>query len=110
MDDDYYRYPAGSPEHYAAYEKNFIATGGIGAVVPGDPQASYEVENAYELAAARYDAYQEYLDGAAGWWGALGVQVAEDLLDDPESWLGEDWWQTLTAEDHSEPDIDLEAF
>lgn len=106
MDDDYYRYPAGSPEHYAAYEKKFIATDGIDAVVPGDPQASYEIENSYELAAERYDAYQAYLDEVASRWRALGVQVAQELLDD-EGWLGEDWEETLHAD---ELDIDPEAF
>jgi hypothetical protein len=78
MDDDYYRYPVGSPEHYAAYEKWFIATGGVGAAIPGDdPQASYEIDNAYELAAERYDEsedmYRHQLEEEAEadrWWRA----------------------------------------
>ena len=111
MDDDYYTYPVGSPEHYAAYEKHFTATGGIHAVFPGDPQASYEVENAYELAAERYDpcedGYRWHLEEGEWWWNQQGVQLAHDLLDDPESWLGDDWWQTHIAE---EPDIDPEPF
>jgi hypothetical protein len=89
MDDDYHRYPVGSPEHYAAYERHFTATGGIHAVVPGDPQASYEVEHAYELAAARYDEceylYQRHVEEGARWWRARGVQLAEGLLDDPRA-------------------------
>lgn len=48
MDDDYYRYPVGSPEHYAAYEKYFIAMGGIGFAIPGDPEASYEADKGSE--------------------------------------------------------------
>jgi hypothetical protein len=34
-------------------------------------------------------------------------EVAEGLVDDPRSWLGEDWWQCRIAERGSEPDIDL---
>lgn len=54
MDDAYYRYRAGSGEHYAAYEKEFIARYGIGFPFPDDPRASYEADNAYELACERY--------------------------------------------------------
>lgn len=95
-DDDYFRYPVGSPEHYAAYEKHFTALGGIGFAVPGDPEASYEVDNACELAYERgYDGwyeslYQQHVEEGARWWRARGVQLAEDLLGDPGSWLGED--------------------
>lgn len=50
MDADYYRYPVGTPEHYAAYEQEFWAYYGLGYPFPDDPRASYEVDNAYELA------------------------------------------------------------
>jgi hypothetical protein len=50
MDADYDRYPPGSPEHYAAYKTNFLATDGAGAPRPDDPAASYEIEYACELA------------------------------------------------------------
>ena len=50
MSDDYYWYPVGGPEHRAAYEEHVIALEGIDAAVPGNPQASYEVDNAWELA------------------------------------------------------------
>lgn len=94
MDDDYYRYPVGSPEHDAAYEKYFIAMGGIGFAIPGDPKASYEVDNAAELAYARgYDGwyeslYQQHVEERAQWWRARGVQLAEDLLDHPGAGWG----------------------
>src|ERR1700678_4112922 len=58
MDDTYYRYPVGSQEHYAAYERYFISNDGIDAAVPGNPQASYEADNAYELA---YERENEHL-------------------------------------------------
>jgi hypothetical protein len=47
--DDAYRYPVGSRRHYAGYEKRFSSLSGIDAAVPGDPQASYEADFAYEL-------------------------------------------------------------
>jgi hypothetical protein len=50
IDSDYYRYPIGTPEHYAAYAKEFEANYGIGYPVPGSPRASYEADFAYELA------------------------------------------------------------
>ena len=54
MDEDYFRYPTGSKEHYAAYEKEFTAYGGIGYPFPKDALGSYEVDYAYELAFDRY--------------------------------------------------------
>jgi hypothetical protein len=54
MDSAYYETPAGSPEHYAAYEREFNATPGALYAFPDDPQASYEVDNAYELAYEHY--------------------------------------------------------
>jgi hypothetical protein len=104
MDDDYYKYPAGSPEHYAAYDWHLIATGGLDVAVPGDPQASYEIDCAYELACERgYDdwyesLYQKHVEEQARWWGARGIQLAEDLLGCPESWLGGDWLPSHLAE------------
>ena len=111
MDDDYYRYPVGSRQHYAAYEKYFIATDGIGAAVPGDPEASYEVDNAYELAYERENEYlaRQAAEEDARWWRERGIQIAEDLLRDPQGWLGEDWRERSYVY-HSPPDIDLEAF
>jgi hypothetical protein len=38
-DDDYFRYPVGSPKHYAAYEKYFKSQHGIDCVFPGDPES-----------------------------------------------------------------------
>jgi len=58
MDDVYYRAPAGSPAHCAAYAKEFEATGGVDAAVPGDVETSYEVDNAWEL---EYERYMERL-------------------------------------------------
>ena len=54
MSSDHLRYPIGSKEHYAAYEKKFIADRGIGYPFSNDPQDSYEVDYAYELAFDRY--------------------------------------------------------
>jgi hypothetical protein len=57
MDSAYYEAQTGSPEHYAAYEKEFNA-GGIDRfgdpVIDADPEASYEIDNAWELAWDRY--------------------------------------------------------
>lgn len=58
MDPAYYTAPAGSPEHYAAYEKEFEANHGLGFVFEDDPEASYEVDNAAELAYERW--FEEY--------------------------------------------------
>lgn len=56
MDSNYYRYQPGHPRHYAAYEKEFHA-GGIdppgNPEIDSDPYASYEIDNAYELAYER---------------------------------------------------------
>jgi hypothetical protein len=41
---------------------------------------------------------------------ACWVWSAEGLLDDPGSWLGDDWWQSRIPEHDIEQDIDLEAF
>jgi hypothetical protein len=54
MDGAYYRAAPGTPEHYAAYEAQFGARAGDGFPVPDDPAASYEIENAQELAVDRY--------------------------------------------------------
>ena len=54
MDDNHLRYPIGSKEHYAAYEKEFTTDSGIGYPFHDDPQGSYEVDYAYELAFDRY--------------------------------------------------------
>ena len=59
MDHAYYEAPAGSPEHYAAYEKEFTETGGAGFPVPDSPEDSYEVDNACELACERWFAENE---------------------------------------------------
>jgi hypothetical protein len=53
MDDAYYRSPVGSREHYAAYEKEFNARRGGGYAFPDDVRASYQADNAYELARER---------------------------------------------------------
>lgn len=109
MDDAYCRYPAGSREHYAAYEKEFSANGGIDAAVPGDPEASYEVDNAWELAYERETEAleQQHIEEHARWWGNRGIQVAESLVDDPQSWLGADWYQrSRAAEYDAEPEIE----
>ncbi len=50
MDSAYYEAPTGSPERYAAYEKEFATWNGLGFPVPGDPEVSYEIDNAWELA------------------------------------------------------------
>jgi hypothetical protein len=56
MDPNYHRYVVGSPEYYAAYEKEFFRLGAIGAAIPGDLRAFYEVDYAVELAWERgYD-------------------------------------------------------
>jgi hypothetical protein len=52
MNDDYYRYPSGSPQHYAAYEQAFNAgeTAATGNPdIDTDPRASYYIDNAWEL-------------------------------------------------------------
>jgi hypothetical protein len=110
MDDAYHRYPVGSPEHYAAYEKEFTAQDGIGAAVPGDPEASYEADNAYELAYERENEYLERQNAAehAKWMADQGIQAAETLLDDPQRWLGDDWYQQCRID--SEPEIELDPF
>ena len=59
MDRAYYQAPAGSPEHYAAYAKEFAETGGAGFPVPASAEDSYEVDNAYELACERWFAENE---------------------------------------------------
>ena len=66
MDRAYYEAPAGSPEHYAAHEKEFTETGGAGFRVPDSPEDSYEVDNAYELAYERWFAENEPQDPEPG--------------------------------------------
>lgn len=108
MDDAYYRSPVGSPEHYAAYEKEFTAQGGIDAAVPGDVEASYEVDNAWELAYDRMveEGGRQAAEEQGRWWADRGIQVSDDLVDDPHSWLGEDWYQRSRL---AEPDAEPEA-
>jgi hypothetical protein len=56
MDPNHHRYVVESPGYHAAYEKEFFRLGGIGAAIPGDLRASYEVDDAVELAWERgYD-------------------------------------------------------
>ncbi len=55
MDSRYHEYPAWSEEHRAAYAEAFAAAGGTGFPVEDDVGLSYEIDNAYELAAERYD-------------------------------------------------------
>lgn len=96
MDDAYYRAPVGSPEHYTAYEKEFAADDGIGFVFPDDPRASYEVDNAAELAAEAYDEY-------------LFETYAGAHADDFEA--GESPWPANGAhQEASEPDIEFEPW
>jgi hypothetical protein len=116
-DDDYFRYPVGSPEHYAAYERYFHSKDGIDCVFPGDPESSYEADFAGELANASWDdemcnsGYQQWVEESARWWRARGVQIAEDLVDEPGSWLDGDWWQSRIPDpDYHGPDIDPEPF
>jgi hypothetical protein len=111
VDDAYYRYPAGSPEHYAAYQKEFTASDGIDAAVPGDVEASYEADNAWELAYERQNEELERQDveEQARWWADRGIQVADELLDDPQRWLGDDWYRSI-REHSSEPEIELDPF
>jgi hypothetical protein len=54
MDRAYYEAPVGSPEHYAAYGKEFAETGGVCFPVPVSAADSYEVDNAAELAYDRW--------------------------------------------------------
>ena len=111
MDDAYYQYPVGSPEHYAAYEKEFNA-GGIDPVddpsIASDPRAMYEIDNAYELAYERETEHleQQHIEAQAKWWTDRGIQVADTLLDTPRGWLGEDWYQRSRL---AEPDAEPEA-
>jgi hypothetical protein len=53
-DPDYYRSVPGSAEHHEAYRQIFTAADGIGFAHP-DPDLSYEIDNADELARERYD-------------------------------------------------------
>jgi hypothetical protein len=53
---DYYRSPPGGAEHQDAYRQMFAAADGTGFAHP-DPDLSYEIDNADELAAERY--YEE---------------------------------------------------
>jgi hypothetical protein len=74
-DDAYYRYPAGSAEHYAAYEKAFAADDGVTFPFPDDPYASYEADHAYELA------YESLEDEDGGWFSP---PLRPDFLPHPE--------------------------
>ena len=68
----------GSPEHYAAYKTNFLATGGAGAPQPDDPAASYEIEYGGELA---HQAVAEAV------YGQGKRQNAINGTGNPEPWL-----------------------
>jgi hypothetical protein len=59
IDHSYYEQPAGSPAHRAAYEAYLTAHAGIGFPDPDDVDLSYEIDNAYELAADRYQVAME---------------------------------------------------
>jgi len=114
-DDDYRRYPPGSPEHYKGHARKFGADHGIDGAyaLQDEPEDSYDAfydaALGYELQGERL--YRQEAEEAARWWRDRGIQLAEDLLDDPESWLGYDWWhQSRISEHGSEPDIDLEPF
>ena len=76
MDADYYRHPPGSPEHYAAYKANFLATDGAGAPRPDDPAASYEIEYACELA---HQAVSEAMYGQGERQNAISRRGPEPL-------------------------------
>jgi hypothetical protein len=80
MDKAYYQALVGSPEHYAAYAKEFRAEAGIGFPVEHDPQASYEIDNSYELALDDYYAWC-----AAQADAAAGVDLSRDPIPDPEA-------------------------
>ena len=96
--DDYFRYPTGSPEHYEAYKKAFAREGGTGFPVPDapvlvgvldDPRASYEADNAYELAWVALE------DEDAG-WSCLSRPpdlrpYPEQPPPVPEDWEAEPW-------------------
>lgn len=50
---DYYRSPVGTEEHRAAYRQMHASAHGAGFADPEDPDLSYEMDNAAELAADR---------------------------------------------------------
>jgi hypothetical protein len=89
MDPNYHRYVVGSPEHDAAYEEEFFRLDGIGAAIPGDPQASYEVDFAVELAWERgYDewadsGYQKHAEEQTRWWRERGSRSRTTLSTTP---------------------------
>jgi hypothetical protein len=100
MDSDDYRYPIGSPQHYAAYAKEFKADYGIGYPVSSSPRASYEADYAYELA---FDADQHDRPGEpeADW------DAGEDDTRDPVPVCDE----TRCSDFHPDyPDIEPELF
>jgi hypothetical protein len=96
MDDDRLRYPIGSKEHYAAYEKEFTTDGGIGYPFRDDPQGSYEVDYAYELAFDRY----------AETGGPDGGDLEEDNPDSGADREDADW----PAFRREDPEPDLEPW
>lgn len=60
MGPDYYTAAPGSPEHRAAYERHFHANADLGIdAVPGNPEASYQADNAAELDIDRWQREME---------------------------------------------------
>ena len=42
--------------------------------------------------------YQKHVEEQARWWRARGIQLAEDLLECPEDWLGGGRWRDQLAD------------
>lgn len=104
MDDDYYRYPAGSPEHYAAYEKEFNA-GGIDPAddpeVAGDPETMYEIDNAWELARG----WDEYAD--AMYEESVSEEIMPLLRHAENATLADFWAEAAPVPSLEPPDLEL---
>lgn len=77
---EYYRSAPGSAEHREAYRQMFADAAGAG-FASADPDESYEVDNAYELAAERY-------------WGGEIEPGDEPEPTDPAFWPPEVWADT----------------
>jgi hypothetical protein len=91
MNSDYYTLPAGTPEHYAAYEELFRAADGTGFPVPGDPRASYEIDHSWEIAPGSYQfppegpaAHRRGAEAAPAAGPAISQPGAELDRDEPE--------------------------